>query len=288
MSNHFRAQDEYEKEFVGIVNDLSYTRQKWQVWEDLITAISCTISNVLDREPERWEKREQLYRDSIHRLGDADKAARAYAIIVEALENNPDQDFLGSLYMRLELGSHWHGQFFTPYSLCHLMAKVQMPDPKAEVEKRGWISICDPAIGGGAMMIAAVTQLRTAGVNYHDHVLFVGQDVDSIAGRMAYIQLSLLGCPGYIVIANTLSNPITGNVLCPDIREGQDFWFMPFFFRQSWDIRRRYQVMERVLGLGRRKEKLQKAQEAIKQKERYVFFFNFGGAYDTGTIKADC
>ena len=26
MSNHFRAQDEYEKEFVGIVNDLSYTR----------------------------------------------------------------------------------------------------------------------------------------------------------------------------------------------------------------------------------------------------------------------
>ena len=48
------------------------------------------------------------------------------------------------------------------------------------------------------MMIAAANHLRRKNMNYHHHVLFIGQDVDRVAGMMAYIQLSLLGCPGYI------------------------------------------------------------------------------------------
>ena len=35
-----------------------------------------------------------------------------FAIVVEALERNPEQDFLGELYMELELGNHWKGQVF--------------------------------------------------------------------------------------------------------------------------------------------------------------------------------
>ncbi len=44
--------------------------------------------------------------------------AKCFAIVVEALERNPEQDFLGELYMELELGNHWKGQFFTPYCVC--------------------------------------------------------------------------------------------------------------------------------------------------------------------------
>lgn len=287
MSRHFRSQDEYEKEFVGIVDKLSYTRQKWEVWSDLMAVMACALSNAADRRPGHYDKREQEYLDRIKHFSDPNLAAQAMAIIVEAMEQNPDQDFLGSLYMRLELGSHWHGQFFTPYSLCRLMAEVIMDDPKEEIDRRGWISICDPCIGGGAMMVAAVTRFRNAGVNYHDHVMFVGQDVDRVAGMMAYIQLSLLGCPGYIVVANTLTNPLVGDVLIPAEKEGQEFWYTPFYFKDTWEFRRRFRVMDRLFGGTPKRTKDEPA--LIAAKERHVFFFDFtGGNYDAGRIKAGC
>ena len=95
MSRHFRTRDEYEKEFVGIVDQLSYNRQKWQVWDDLMTVISCSISNSVIRSGERYDRREQTYMDAIGRIGNGAAAAKAFALIVEALESNPDQDFLG-------------------------------------------------------------------------------------------------------------------------------------------------------------------------------------------------
>ena len=45
-------------------------------------------------------------------------AAEILNIIVMALENEPEQDFLGKMYMNLNLGNHWKGQFFTPYNIC--------------------------------------------------------------------------------------------------------------------------------------------------------------------------
>ena len=247
MGRQFRTTDEYEKELFGIVDKLCYTRQRWQVWEDLMTAIACSISNSTDRNPERYERREKAFRDAIGRIGSMELAAKALGVIVNALEANPHQDFLGNLYMNLELGSHWHGQFFTPYSLCEMTATMQMQTAPKLVEQNGWISVCDPAIGGGAMLIAAANCLKLKGINYQERCVFVGQDIDSVAGMMAYIQLSLLGCPGYIVIANTLTNPVTGRLLMPNELEGQDFWYTPFFFTDVWEMRRRLSVMDAVL-----------------------------------------
>lgn len=279
MSRHFRTQDEYEKDFVGIVDQLSYSRQKWEVWSDLMTVMACSLSNSVIRTGDRFERREKEYLGAIRRIGNADAAAKALAVIVEALESNPDQDFLGALYMRLELGSHWHGQFFTPYSLCQLMAEIEMPDPKAEVERRGWISICDPCIGGGAMMIAAANHLKRKNVNYHHHVLFVGQDIDRVAGMMAYIQLSLLGCPGYIAIANTLTNPLAGDALIPVEKEGQEFWYTPFYYADTWEYRRRFRIIQRMTeGAGRKRP-------VVHLPEKYTFFFDFRKEEEDGRTK---
>jgi hypothetical protein len=35
----------------------------------------------------------------------------------------PRCDFLGSLFMELDLSNHWRGQFFTPYHLCELIPR---------------------------------------------------------------------------------------------------------------------------------------------------------------------
>lgn len=266
---HFKAKDEYEKEFEKIMDKLTYNRMKWEVWADLINMMAASLSNALEPDPVRRQKREKEYMDCVKRCGGAELPAKAFSVVVDALESNPDQDFLGDLYMRFELGSHWHGQFFTPYSLCHLMADIQMDDLKGKIERDGWISICDPCIGGGAMMVAAASKARIMGINYQNSMLFVGQDIDRIAGMMAYIQMSLLGMPGYIVIADTLSNPMTGDVLIPDEKEGQEFWYTPFFYRDEWSIRR----------IGRKMDLLTRVRTPAIEPDpvkKYTFFFNFG------------
>lgn len=230
-------------EFIKIFNELCYSRNYWQVWADVITAIACTISNVTDRTPDRFENREKEYAECIKRLGGVEKPAQLFAIIVEAMEVNPDQDFLGSLYMELQLGNHWKGQFFTPYSVSRAMAEMTMGNCQEQIDKQGWISICDPCVGGGAMLIAAANTMRRQKVYYHDHVLFIGQDVDRVVGLMSYIQLSLLGCPGYIVIGNSLTNPILGNPLIPAEQDGQEFWYTTFYNSQAWTGRRMIHVM---------------------------------------------
>lgn len=115
-----------KQEFLKIFHEMCYTRSAWQVWADLISATACSLANSTDpdKENERYREREKEYAQCIKRLGGVDKPAKCFAIMVEALEQNPEQDFLGELYMELNLGNHWKGQFFTPYHICDFMAQI--------------------------------------------------------------------------------------------------------------------------------------------------------------------
>lgn len=70
------------------------------------------------------------------RLGGMEVPAEMLGLITMVLEENPEQDFLGSMFMRLELGNHWKGQFFTPYSVCKVMAEMNAPDLEATIEAK--------------------------------------------------------------------------------------------------------------------------------------------------------
>ena len=243
MARKYIAREEHERNFIKLFEKLTYSRTSWQVWEDIMTVIACSISNSIDKV--HYEKREKLYMDTIKNL-DGDIAAQIFAEIVNALEDNPDQDFLGALYMNLNLGSHWHGQFFTPYSISKMMAKIDMQDAKARIEREGYISVCDMCVGGGAMLIAAANHMRAEGVNYQNHVLFAGQDIDPVVAKMAYIQISLLGCPGYIAVGDALFYPMTGDPLFPQDREGLEYWITPMFMSNVWQYRKIFHQMDHL------------------------------------------
>ena len=211
-----RAVEETKKEFLKIFNEMCYNRSAWQVWADLMSVIACSLSNAVDKREEMWAAREKEYEECIKRLGGVEKPAKCFAAVTMALEENPNQDFLGELYMTLNLGNHWKGQFFTPYHICEFMSKLTIGEGTSEqIEKQGFIVVNDCACGAGATLIAAANTFKERGINYQREVLFVAQDIDRVVGMMCYIQLSLLGCAGYVVIANTLTNPICGDTLFP-------------------------------------------------------------------------
>lgn len=257
-----------QKEFMKIFRELCYCRQPWEAWSDVVTAIACSIANAVDRTPNRHEKREKEYAGCIKRLGSVDKPAQLLAVIVNAIEEDPEQDFLGQMYMGLNLGNHWKGQFFTPYSVCRMMSEMNFgAGAKAEAENKGYLSVCDPCVGAGAMLIAAANAMRRAGINYQTSAVFVGQDVDRVVALMAYIQLSLLGCPGYIIVGNSLSHPPAGHVLFPQETEVQELWIMPMFQADVWNIRRMAVIMDNICGTAATKKPV--------ERERYFMFFNF-------------
>lgn len=257
-----------EQEFLRAFRQLCTARSPWEVWADLMSMIACSISNAVDRTPGHFERREKEYMACLERMGMAEIPARLLGIIVMALENEPEQDFLGKMFMDLELGNHWKGQFFTPYIICRMMSEITCGELDRQIAEQGYISVCDPACGAGATLIAAANSMKGGKYNFQNHVLFVGQDIDRVVGLMCYIQLSLLGCAGYVCIGNTLTNPLTGDVLFPQEGEGQELWFTPMFQSEVWAMRRMFHMAGRLCKAGGGRK-----QEEPKRKKRFCVFF---------------
>src|SRR2546425_10789095 len=112
-------------------------------------------------------------------------------MLATCLEHEPT-DVLGRLYHRLEIHNHQSGQFFTPYPVCLMMAKMLVHDAKHLVEEQEFIRAQEPCVGSGAMIIALAQACRDAGVHYQRELHVTAIDLDATAVHMAYVQLFLL------------------------------------------------------------------------------------------------
>lgn len=226
-----QLQDDHQKAIAKLFEKLTYRHSRWTVWSDFVLMVACTLSMM---DAEHRQKRIQMFNGVAGKYDtqEMDYFRDMFEEVVQALEDNPDQDFLGELFMTLELGNNHNGQFFTPYSVCTMIAKMQYTDITAAVKEKGYISVNDPAVGAGALLIAFANECRAQGVNYQEHVLFVGQDIDYVAVMMCYIQISLLGCAGYVIVGDTLATPPTEPL------SNQNVWYTPLYFRDMWQWRR--------------------------------------------------
>lgn len=239
MSKGLTGLDQHQKRFIDAFQKLCHRHQRWQVWSDFILMSACAISNRFDQA--NFDGREKIYMELIARYEKKEQQVfpELLAAVVAALDFNPEQDFLGNLFMQLELGNHWKGQFFTPYSLCKVMADMHIDNLQELIKKKGYVSVNDPACGAGATLVAFANAARDKGVNFQDHVQFIAQDIDQTAALMCYIQMSLLGCPGYAVVGDTLSQPVP--------TDASSIWYTPLYFSEVWHFRRVFQRLDRMV-----------------------------------------
>ena len=230
---------EGQNEFQKVFSRLCDTNSAWQVWSDFVEMTAISISNAVEIREKVKQEREARYMNIIGTYTKKEQAIfpELVSILVQSLQRNSEQDFLGEMFMSLELGNHWKGQFFTPYSLCKAMAAINIDDALDKVAQKGYIAVNDPACGAGATLIGARNALELAKIG-GTQAFFIGQDIDRTAAMMCYVQLSLLGCAGYVVVADTLCHPVTGPMLWPNLTEYQDAWFMPLtFLEPEWVLR---------------------------------------------------
>lgn len=245
MSKKPRNLNASQKAFADIYDEVCYHHSRWAVWSDFVVLSAVSVSNLCDKEHKAEREKLYLQISGKYKPDELTCFSRMFTETVNALELNPDQDFLGEMFSALNLHDEHNGQFFTPYDICRMMSQIEFGDDlKAKIQKDGWISVLDPACGAGALLVAFANECKRKDVNYQTSVLFVAQDIDFIVGCMCYLQLSLLGCPGYVVIGDTLANPtncLDRKGLFP--RPGQNIWYTPFFFRTEWHWRRVFSCM---------------------------------------------
>jgi hypothetical protein len=178
-----------------------------RIWDDWVSSMALAIANKVDKRESVWQPREDEYMAIVKRHGSETMLVfrEMLHMVIAGLEDNPT-DLLGGIFMALEMGSDHAGQFFTPIDIAILNAKLTM-DPeylRAKVASEGFITMNDPCIGGGAMVIPVLEALYLAELNPVQHLHLTGQDIDGSVLRMAYVQLSLLGVPAVLWRGDTL------------------------------------------------------------------------------------
>jgi hypothetical protein len=211
----------------------------WDVFGDFVEMAALAVRNAFERLGAGFDEREQRYLRIAgkYRADELERFSHAFAALVEAMEMKPG-DVLGSLFGEMELGNSARGQFFTPYELCRLMASMTIDDTlRAEIDRKGFITVQEPACGAGAMLIALATQLQDQGINYQQCIHVTATDIDARAVHMTYLQLSLLHVPALVILGNTLS------------LEVRELWPTPAHIIGLWDHR-----LRRCYALGSQME----------------------------------
>ena len=204
---------EIKKDFIKTIESLSRTRHTWQAWSDFVEMAALSLAQAGNFD----EEREASYMRIVDRyeLEEVQLFPKLLGMVAEALEVRYC-DFLGEVFMELELGNKWKGQFFTPYHVCALMAELTFNE--SDFADGRVITLNEPAVGGGAMVIAYCGMLLKNGINFQRQLKVICQDVDYTAMCMCYIQLSLIGCNATVVHANTITMEEWGSFHTPMAR----------------------------------------------------------------------
>lgn len=205
-----------------------------RVFSDFCELSALSLSNAVD--PIHREEREERYMriiadyepEEIHRF------PQVLALLVDWLSCGMC-DALGMLFMSLELGEHGKGQFFTPYPVSALMARMTVGDVKAIIEREGHVSLNEPACGAGGMVIAFAEAMLDQDVNYQHWLHATLQDIDATAVHMAYVQLSLLHVPAIVIHGNSLAMTSWAH------------WVTPAHVLGGWDQRLRLHEASRKI-----------------------------------------
>jgi hypothetical protein len=163
-----------------------------QAFEDFLQVTVCALGHPL---------MEDEYLQTIERHKEGTKGKRGVDVLARMFGNLVDvtdktrADILGDLFQgSITYGEK--GQFLTPEPICQMMAQMNLPEEKTELDGRR--SVNDPCCGSGRMLLAAA-EIQP---NWH----FVGQDVDLRCVRMTAINLAMRNHYGHAVHGNSLTN----------------------------------------------------------------------------------
>lgn len=229
--------DEHQKNFVKVICAISRRYRTHEVFRDFCELAAISISNAVDiAQSANRTARYHAIRER-YEMAEFSRFPELLGLLTLSLAER-FHDSLGEIFMSMDFGDNWKGQFFTPYHVCRLMAELSTPDPKEAISHKGYFTVNEPAAGAGSMVIALAESLRDRGFNYQQCMHVTAQDVDETAVHMSYIQLSLLHVPCVVIRGNTLA------VEC------LDSWYTPAHILGGWSYKLREKSEPQMVALS--------------------------------------
>ena len=229
------------KNLVKALRSVSCSHTIYEVFQDWLSVSAIVISNAVDLM--QHKRREEVYMEIIQKYtkSEQEQLAEAFAELVLALQHEQSihgpTDILGQVFHALELHSKYKGQFFTPPHICEFMGMITLDGDNwaMTIEKKGYITVCEPCIGSGGMALGAAKAMANRKLNYQTQMLVTGIDIDIKCVQMAYLQLSLMGIPAVIVHGNSLTN------------EEWSRWYTPAYILGRWSFKKQEFQLENLL-----------------------------------------
>ena len=196
------------EEIVKIITNMSGKYAPILIFEDFVKLATIAISNSTDViHTKIWQKREQQYESIISKytIEEFENFVKILGILVNLFEKEI-YDYLGEIYMKCEMGNSRTGQFFTPFYLSELTAKLSIDDIEKLKKTDDIITLNEPTCGGGGLILAYLKILKDNNINYQKRVKIVAQDLDFRSVYMTYVQLSLIGARAKVVQGDTIAN----------------------------------------------------------------------------------
>ena len=163
-------------------------------WSNAFEQVLDLILYALNRDEEEYMKLVgQMDKRAVY------KAAEISGLLIKAFcHDYCIWGYLGEVYMQIGSlsKSKAFGQFFTPFHICEMMAKMQLGDVKQLIEKakkeNRRITVAEPCVGSGAMLLACKKVImQEVGLAGLDHFEFYGTDIDATCVKMCKIQMLL-------------------------------------------------------------------------------------------------
>ena len=203
---------DYLKEFCTKLQTLDHSRRTDTVFRDFLALSTYAIMQPFYRSSEI----EQKYLNIIGKYNkeQANDFSQMLALLVNALEEKY-QDFLGQVYMQLNISNKASGQFFTPYNVSKLMAEINFNETQKQLGDNRILTVSEPCCGSGGIIIAFAETMKNKGYNYQHQLFVEAIDIDEMCFQMTYIQLSLYGIPARVMLGDTLAYKFSKTIYTP-------------------------------------------------------------------------
>ena len=196
----------HQKEFLKLINDIDRSKHRAEVFNDFCEMAYSALAKVASPSAEHRNRLEDAYMATVARYSkeDACKIAHLLAITTLALEEG-GTDFLGGVAAEMALLEPRLGQFFTPYEVSRMMAEITFCDLEKTIKENGYVTIQEPALGAGSMILAAKDKVESLGFDPATTMWVEAAELNRKTYFMGFIQLTLSNIPARVFQANSLT-----------------------------------------------------------------------------------
>lgn len=217
----YAGKDGTEREFIKLVHDLAGYRNHREVFDDFLELAFCAIAKTTyPPGHEDAEALEARYMETVKRSKPEyiRRMPELLGILMMAHgQAHGAGDFLGRVSGEIGALNGYQGQFFTPYEVTKMMARITLDndETRAIIERQGFVTMCEPACGAGGMVLAAAEVLEEMQFDPSLHLFVHAVDISHTAYKMAYLQLAMRGIPAEVYLGDSIRMEMRDSQITP-------------------------------------------------------------------------